>query len=85
MPDSKRRWNINDLRSFTTAQREGQGLEEGDICHIAIVGNHVRDNAIYLGPLGRTLEKPYTTGLRFRLGDQEIDLPWGDVIECWKI
>lgn len=59
------------------------GLNPGDVCHIGIVGNHVSDEAVYIGPIEGN--PPFKKGLRFSIGNDEIDLLWGDLVECRKL
>ena len=62
------------------------GLKPGDRVHIAIVGNHVRDDAIFTGAFENPDDPSIIAGIRIEIDGRVIsDLWWGDIIELWKL
>ena len=70
------------------------GLESGDHIHLGVCGpGQVSDYAIYLGEYVGTNYQVLcggttgivTLGIKVKLQNEFIDLPWGDILELWPI
>lgn len=72
--------NINDHRDFLAS-----GLKPGDKVHVGIVGNHVSDDAVLRGVMEDPQRPVDIQGVKVEIGGQVIDLPWGDLVEFWKL
>lgn len=89
------------LNIQTTQDLIDSGLKPGDRIHVSICGNHVSEDAHYVGPtyseagdveeiiVDREKERAEVrqrcTGVRIRIGKHETDLDWGDIIELWPV
>jgi hypothetical protein len=69
--------NISSYRDFLSL---GYNIEPGAICHIGVVGFHIRDDVQFM--------IADESGVWFRFPERGYDrdseqLPWGDLIEFW--